>query len=516
MNPRLHLRADAMSNTALAHAVLRHGIPPLDPYMAGQPLHYHWAYNAVVAGLSTVLGATPLATMVWLGPAGLLVLLLAIAELARCGEGEATSTRGQILALVLALLCLNGWGYVILLGRLVGGNSTLTRALGSGVHGYLRTVVAGYDERLGFVATKALVATSFVWNLAFLAAAFGALVRVLERGCWRDVVVLALSGAAASYANLFVGVSVFGLVGLALAVWGGLSRPEGESCLKLRVLLALAGVVGAGLMVAPYAWATLGGAGGQELPVSLSWPDGLHVRGLVLGLLPLWACVWAVGRPSRPSAADAIVLFVAACLGVSYLVVRAVDAVEVKLLFVMALLLSAYVGRRVRGLSAGRVRLLWLVAASTVPTTLLGLVAYTRAPDPLHMTPGEAPTFAWIDRNTPIDTVVIANERSTLVPVLAHRDLYLPDRKGFHRGARYDPAEAARRTAQLRQVYGIPPRVGVLTDIARELDRPVVLITRGWERGAAPQGLHLVYAAGDMQTWRLTDRGGQQSQRSPK
>ena len=59
VNRHLHLRADAMSNTALAHAVRRHGLPPRDPYLAGQPLHYHWAYNAAVAGLSALTGLEP-------------------------------------------------------------------------------------------------------------------------------------------------------------------------------------------------------------------------------------------------------------------------------------------------------------------------------------------------------------------------------------------------------------------------------------------------------------------------
>ncbi len=494
MNPSLHLRADAMSNTALAHAVRRHGLPPTDPYLAGQPLQYHWGYNAAIAGLSALAGVEPLPLMVWLGPVALAVALVAGARLVRRAGG---SNEAAGLAALLALVGLNGWGWLILAARWASGEATgAAPSPDEGVRSFLPQLVAGYDVRLGFFATKALVATSFTWCLALVAVAAGALLRFLREGGWQQGVLLALAAAGAACATAHVGAGLFGLtvVGLAATLW--LCRRE--SAAAKRAALALGFVALALALFIPYLIVVSGASVGRERLVWLALPDGPHLLGIVAGLGPLAACVTIAGRPARWTPERAWLAFLAAGFAAAFLVVRAVDGVEEKFPFVAAMLLAFHAGSAAGELGPRRRRLLWLVAASAVPTTLLGLVAYTRAPDAIGLSPSEAAAFEWIAANAPRDAVVVARERSTLVPILARRDLYVPDRVGFHRAARFDPAVWDRRTEQMRRLFDRGEAAAVLAAIAAELHRPALLIMRANEARAGDQRLRLLFSTGDI------------------
>jgi len=545
-NPSLHLRADAMSNTALAHAVRRHGLPPPDPYLAGQPLQYHWGYNAAIAGLSALTGIEPLPLMVWLGPAALAVALAAGARLVRRAGG---SNQGAALAVALALVGLNGWGWLILAPRWATGATAPAETPDEGVRSFLPQLVAGYDVRLGFFATKALVATSFTWCLALVAVAAGALLRFLREGGWRQGVVFALAASGAGCATAHVGAGLFGLavVGLGATLWlrrrgdpaaaEGLATSPGRCSHKRpacgqredaprsasETLAATAaraapsertagsrgelfrraaqalGFVGVGLaLFIPYLFVVSGTSVGRERLLWLALPDGPHLLGIAAGLGPLAACVAIAGRPTRWTLERAWLAFLAAGFAAAFLVVRAVDGVEEKFPFVAAMLLAFYVGSVAGELKPRRRRLAWLLAASAVPTTLLGLVAYTRAPDTIRLSAAEAAAFEWIARNAPPDAVVVARERSTLVPILARRDLYVPDRVGFHRAARCDPAVWDRRTEQMRRLFEEGEAAAVLDAIAAELRRPVLLVVRAHEMRVDDIGLYQHFSAGDI------------------
>ncbi|HUT32824.1 MAG TPA: hypothetical protein VNE39_05050 [Planctomycetota bacterium] len=500
VNPSLHLRADAMSNTALAHAVRRHGLPPPDPYLAGQPLQYHWGYNAAVAGLSALTGLDPLPLMVWLGPVALGVVLVAGARIVRRAGG---SNEGAALAALLALVGLNGWGWGILAVRWAAGEASSAASLDGGVSSFLPLMVCGYDVRLAFFATKALVATSFIWCLALVAVAVGALARLLCEGGWRHGAVFALAAAGASCATAHVGAGLLMLALAWLAIVLSVARRRPELVPPRRPALAL-GFVGVGLaLFVPYLVLVSGGAAARERLAWAALPDASHLLGAAAGLAPLAACVAVVGRPTRWRIEHVWLWFLAAGFAAAFLVVRVVDGVETKFLFVAAMLLAFYVGSLAGELTPRRRRLLWLVAASAVPTTLLGLVAYARAPDTIGLSRSEAAAFDWIARNAPPDAVVVARERSTLVPILARRDLYVPDRLGFHRAARYDPAVWQRRTEQMRRLFDRGEVAAVLDAIAAELRRPVLLLARASEMRVDAPRLRPLFSAGDIQVLRL-------------
>ena len=504
-NSTLHLRADAMSNTALAHAVRRHGLPPSDPYLAGQPLHYHWGYNAAVAGLSALTGIEPLPLMVWLGPLALAMILVSASRLARwLGGGDG----GAALALVLVAVGLNGWGWLLLATRWVVGQVGFTQALTSGVSPFLHLLIQGYDVRLAFFVTKALVATSFIWDLAFLAIAVSAFLRFMQEGGWRHGAVFVLAAAAAAYATTQVGAGLLALVVAGLAVRLCLWRRREGTAARSRALAALGLVALSLALVVPYLVVVMGDAASEERLVWLAPPDGFHLLGAAAGLAPLWICAALIGRPKRWGPQDLWLAYLAAGFVGAFLLVRVVDGVQTKFLFVAAMLLPVYVGSRSADLAAWRRRALWLAAASAVPTTALGLVAYVYAPDTIDLSKAEAATFDWIARNTPRETVVVARERSTLVPILARRDLYVPDRVGFHRAARYDHAVWDRRTDQMHRLYDRGEAVPVLEAIAAELGRPVVLITRGEWRAADASRLRLLFSEGDLRTWAVGTADG--------
>ena len=499
VNRRVHLRDDAMSNTALAHAVRRHGLPPGDPYIAGQPLHYHWAYNAVAAGLSAVTGLEPLTVMVVLGPMGLAVGLLGVARLVRwMGGGDA----GTALAVVLVVVGLNGWGWVLLVARWLTGEVGVAESFGLEVSRFQALLVRGYDMRVGLYASKPLLATSFTWTLAFLPFAVEGLVRLLRREGWRHGVVLTLALAGAAYTNLLVGAALMGLVGAGLVAWAVVSRGEEGGALSRRALAGLGFVVASAALVVPYLAVALGASAGRERLVAAAWPDAMHLTGLAVALLPFWVGLGIVGWRRR-ARGEVWLLLLSAGFAVGFLFTRAVDHVHVKYLFVVAVLLSAWLGRRVADVASWRKRALWVVAASAVPTTVIGLVAIAVAPDEIRLSEGERATLAWIARNTPPDTVVVARERSTLVPILSRRDLYIPDRVGFHRAARYDRAVWRRRTGQMKRLYDRGDAVPVLDEIARDLGRPVVLITRIQFTEVNDPRLRLLYAAGNLRTWQV-------------
>ena len=500
VNPRVHLRADAMSNTALAHAVRRHGLPPHDPYIAGQPLHYHWAYNAVAAGLSALTGLEPLTVMVVLGPIGLAIGLVWVARLVRLlGGGE----RGAMLAVVVAVVGLNGWGWLILAMRWVAGEVGVAESLERGVSPFLHLVVRGYDMRMGFLATKAMLSTSYIWTLALLPVAVDGLLRLVQGRGWRHGLVFALAGAGAAYANLLVGVAVVALSAAGLVLWACLVGAPARPQITRRAAAGLGFAAACVGLILPYALVTVGASAGREQLVTLAWPDAWHLRGAVVGLLPVWLCVGLCGWPRRWCQADLWLAFLSVGVGVTFLVVRAVDDVQVKFLFVLAMVLAVYVGGRAAELTRWRVCALWLVAASAVPTTALGMMAHARAPDAIHLSDAESATYNWIARHTPPDTVVVARERSTLVPILARRDLYIPDRVGFHRAGRYDAAVWRRRTEQMRRLFGRGEVALVLGEIAAELGRPVVLVT--WEEftQVTDPRVRLLHAAGNLRTWQL-------------
>ncbi|MFP4058181.1 MAG: hypothetical protein ACLF0G_15040 [Candidatus Brocadiia bacterium] len=500
VNPNVHLRADAMSNTALAHAVRRHGIPPRDPYLAGQPLHYHWAYNAAAAGLSALSGLEPLTVMVWLGPLGLGVMLLGVARLARwLGAGQ----RGAALAVVLAVVGLNGWGWLILAARWMGGQVGVAESLSRDVSDFLLSVVHGYDMRIGFLATKALLATPYIWTLAALPFAVDAMLRWVRGARWPHAVAAVVAGALAAYANLLVGTALLGLLAAGLVLWAWAHRRADGGRATRRALAGLGLVAASALLVLPYVAVAVGQAAQREALVTLGWPDAWHLRGLVVGLLPLWACVGLLGLRGR--AGGRWVLVLAGAFAAAFLVVRAVDEVHVKFLSMIAVLLSVYVGHRSAGLARWRRVALWVAAATAAPTTLLGVVDHVLAPDVVRVSEGERGVFAWIAEHTPQDTVVVADGRSTLVPILARRDLYVPDRVGFHRAGRYDPAVWARRSARMRRLYKEGEVVPVLRAITEEMGRPVVLITRTPFLRPRDPRLRLLRAAGTLRAWALEE-----------
>lgn len=510
VNPRIHLRADAMSNSALAYAVQRHGIPPSDPYLAGQPLSYHWAYNAVAAGIGSLLGVDALSVMVWQGPLALAVLLLGVARLVR---GLGGSEGGAILAAVLVVVGLNGWGWCILLSQWIGGGLGVDEALRKGVNAYLFRAVGGiegsikeaYDKRLAFFTTKALVSTSFIWALALLPHALSGLLAFLREGRWSHGAIFALATTGVAYSNVVAGAGLMASVTAGLALWA-CARREGRAAAARRALAAIGLVAASAGLFIPYLAITVSHVAGAEPLATLGWPDGFHLRGFAAVLLPFGVCAGLLGRPRRWTLGQAWLLFLAACFAAAFLFGRVTDGVQTKFLFVAALLLPCYIGSRAAALRPWRRRALWLVAASAVPTTVLGLVAYACAPG-TPISNEEAATLGWIRDHSAPDSVVVAHWRSTLVPVLARRDLYVPDHAGFHRAARYDPAVWRRRTAQMERLYGRGEIVPVLEEIARELGRPVVLVTREQLLRVDEPRLRLLHAAGKMRLWALRETG---------
>lgn len=210
-SPRTLVSAHGLLHAAIAERFrtgVGAGFPPENPYFAGEPLPYYWAFQWAGAKLSLLLGTDPLHAFEILVLAGLLALVFACAELGRSLFGSVAAGLG------IAWLALAGslpQGPIVLLVRLSSwGMPAEDGYLWGIVHPIVRTMrVSDEFSMYGPLFPFFVNATARPLGLAFLAvvvlAARSFLVRPsLGRGA---VLVLcaALLGCASSLLALSAG-----------------------------------------------------------------------------------------------------------------------------------------------------------------------------------------------------------------------------------------------------------------------------------------------------------------------
>ena len=135
-----------LAHAAIARAILRDGIPPENPYFAGERLHYYWGFHLAGAVLARGLGIDPLRALNLLRVLAAAAAPVALARLAR----QVTRRRmpGWLPA-VAGYSGLNALGWVFLLplvpALLAGGPPERPLSLlGAMAPGFNRRVAAGW------------------------------------------------------------------------------------------------------------------------------------------------------------------------------------------------------------------------------------------------------------------------------------------------------------------------------------------------------------------------------------
>jgi hypothetical protein len=143
--------------------------------------------------------------------------------------------------------------------------------------------------------------------------------------------------------------------------------------------------------------------------------------------------------------------------------------------------------------------IVWGILITTIPTTGLGLIAYSCSPDEHPITPDETAIYNWINRNLPANTILIEEKQTELIPLLADRDAYLSSYT-FLKSTPIDRSLIRQRRNLIRNL-GKPEGIAeILIEISRETGRPVSLI-RYSGRLAPESPLILLYTEGVIDVW---------------
>jgi len=511
-NPALGTRRDAVHNIGIVQAIIRTGIPPQNPFMAGEHLYYYWFYNALVAALTITTPLDPGMIMILLNLLSFLVLLSAVYLTVGILVPAKYRLRSGGLALILVVFGMNGWGWFRLIPLISEfGLSRLIPTLGGRVWDYLNLVTIGGRGagRVGFLSTKFLIPNAFSLSLATMGAALYLLIKYCRKRQPGQALLFILFTTITTYLNLITGAIFIFSIGCFFCLWLVLYFLRRHRNFQL----ALYGLLFLGIclaMLAPYLYSVLGGVLAARRAYSLAWPDKFHLHTFALVLSPLLAIALITYRKNEKTSYRAgrlcLLVFSATCC-VSFLCCRLLRYNELKMLFLAAAGISIICGTHYANARHWQQKLSWLIALSAIPTTLLGLIAYSfTPPSGADSIPGEASRMLeWITDNTPQNTV-ICTTWGDYIPMLAERDTYFCRRNSIleETNKLYSAEEFYHRDALLKQLNTKGRQVDILRSIRGELHRPIMLLRYG-NQPIPESGVEKIYSSGDMDLWRLEE-----------
>jgi hypothetical protein len=442
---RIRLSTHGLLHSAIVYQVIDTGVPPQNPYFAGQPLIYYWFYHLAAAGASLAAGLSPLMAFSFMN-------LLAAAAVAPClyliGRAFRLLPGIALFGTVIALLALNPLGPIIFLLR--EHNVTLEDVAAGIFPGHLVQGLALYFDSFSFDLRLASPLTKF-WNVSsfpqgialFLLGLLASLSPV--RPAWRYVLFLFIPCIGLMLINPLAGASLIAPLGLAALAW----RRKGE---RLRLVLILITLAAAGLASIPYLLSMT--AEGQGESLARLAPSLASFLGLILAAGPvlLFACFGIVrlfGQVNRPALH---LTFFCLCLTVMALLVDLPMDNQYKfirlLLFPAGLLAAPAAWEFLCRMRIPRPAAMLLALTFLLPCTVMAFVIYlygTHAEVPLddrgvqiEITaddPVRREAYRILREDTPLDAVVVVDIKDRMsalggkmqgdeVPALARRPLY--------------------------------------------------------------------------------------------
>ncbi|MFG0316085.1 MAG: hypothetical protein ACF8XB_02335, partial [Planctomycetota bacterium JB042] len=501
---RVRASIHGMLHSSILYSIVDRGVPPENPFFAGEPLRYYWTFHAGAAATAELADRDPTVVFAAGNAAALLAFLLL---LGRLGADLFGTRLAGALAVPLGFLSLNPLGALLLRTRTP--LKTLDEiAAGEDPVNWLTAISLG-DERLTATFTKFMNVSSFPQSFALLVAVWLLARRLVDRPTVPLAALLALVVGACIALSPITGA----VGGLALGAAGAtlLLRRADRPGATWACGALLAGLV----VAAPLVAIGSGNAGdtSAEPPHRLE-DDGTRYAekaedvAFTLGPILLLALpgLWIARR--RGAGARLLVGSLPVLLACALTLAFPVKS-EYKMVRMAAPLLGVFAAGGVAALARrGTLPLGLGVAASlalVVPTHALAWNVYRRhAEATLPMSadgtrivvdPAAYPLagmYEWIRTNTPADAVIVANPWRRMlgkhfagphhgeeIPVLARRPVFTDT---LYYMTDYEPDQPA-RNGLLQRLYGGARLTPDDERALAMLRRPIYLLLRSGDPG---------------------------------
>lgn len=501
---RVRASIHGMLHASILYSAVDRGVPPENPFFAGEPLRYYWTWHVAAAAACAVGDLEPTAVFA----AGNVATTFAFALL--LGRLAADLAPGAgLLGVLLGFLGLNPFGALAFLRRdPPPGFQPLERiAAGDDPILYLQALQLGGDERVTATLTKFFNASSFPAAFTLLIAAWVLLLRLANAPGFALglLAALALGGSIAlsPITGLVAGLALGSAA--ALLWWRARLRKDPAARGLGAAVLALAASLP---LAVPF---VLLGGGNSEGTIGLA-PTREQFERVALNLGPmLLLALPAAALVLRRGSAGARLLVVSA---VPLLAMGAVLWFPVESQYKIVRMGAPLLGALAAAALLRRPAILGLAAVlCCIPTNAIAWNCYrehAKAKLPFHgegtrvaLDAGSAPIaelYDWIRTRTPPDSVILVDPRwkkrnfagpnhGDEVPVLAHRPIWTDVR--FYMND-YEPEQPARFHLVERLYAGEALAEGELAAL-RALRRPVYALVR------APEGASVGRILGTLQ-----------------
>jgi hypothetical protein len=395
-------------NHASIVAELRKGLPPQNPYFAGEPLHYYWFFHLWPAALAWLTGASATATVAAVSAP---TALLFIAALALSIDAK-SSLASRSVALAVAIFAPSYIGLLAILRWVAPSLLALIPKLGAPEY----SLLSHSWFRDALYEPHALTALTI-----FLTAMY---VRRASRfGDRRVATVLGILMGAILFSDTLIAVAAVGFLGLDILVrcWHRFERPAAALVTGTSLAATTA------MVVALRAIPIQGGALGVGLhPVAVIAPIYLVVELGPLVIIGVTGLVLTY-RGASMAERDMWLGLLVVCLALTFLVVVPDDPNTIlrKGLKIAQIPLTAFAVPACAWLLERRSRLFWaaplgLLGALTIATDL---AQYLRpGSTATYVRPAEMRTLEWARQCTGDETVI--QDVSEVRPGRWHRDTF--------------------------------------------------------------------------------------------
>lgn len=500
---RVRASVHGFLHASILYAITDRGVPPENPFFAGETIRYYWTWHAGEAAVCHVGGIDPTVAFAASNAFALLAMLL---FLGRLGRHLSSHPGSGPLGMILGFLGMNPLGaWFFSANAAARPEFQGLDKLADGVNPimYLVALAAGPDERISATLTKFLNVSSFPHSLALLVAAWLLLAQTAARPSYVQATLAALATAGCIALSPITGLTG----GLALGAAALLALLLSRLCAACRAgtsgALFTAGALAGGLVLA-IPFVLLGGAGKGGETIGLEpTKDKLMALGLALGpilvlaLPALWRAVLRGPSGRRILALSTVPLMLMA------VVIWFPVASEYKLVRMAAPLLGAFAAATIADAlrnkrPAVRIAIAALCCAPFVPTNAIAWRAYqahSHAALPFHaegidLVPDDGAwslteTYQWLRRSTPEDAVLLTDPALSSrafagpmhgeeAPALAHRAVFSDH---LYYMTDYEPSFPARVQLLKRLFAGIRLRDEDVLAL-RELGRPIYAVLR--------------------------------------
>lgn len=455
------MRSDAWAHRAWIAEVADFGIPPMDPYFAGFPLQYMWAYHAMVNTVSDAANVDPFYAMAFVNIGALAGYMLCTFIFA----GTLTPSFGRRFAsMVTATLGLNAAGWVFLplkaikafTGQ-VHGTAEIARqfSIVPFDYGSAMQFMMIYHNKT-FLLDKFMVATAFGLALCLMACAWWSASAYLKNGRPLPLAMAFLSTLGMLAFHTLVGsVMMAGIVGSAAILFLFCRRVDGYS--TPRALALVAAVVLAFAVTSPYLYSIM------HSKETIGHNPPLHtLRRLIgMGISVAFVAVLAWfqrGFARRRSLIPRFVTVAAALITVYSLLVPlpGPNRYDKPVLFVFFPLAVVGAWTLVDLYRRRRVLAVVIALLAFVPLNGIALAAAFNTQPRWSESADEKAAAAWIREHTERGDVLLDDDAHLSFLVLGPRR-YLWGRVSYADQWGYDRLEMSRRLHAWRTVYSARP-----------------------------------------------------------